>query len=403
LGIGIFGILVLFGIPLIDRIYAATSVHGFFGIVLRALVCVICLLPSTLLMGASLPAIARWIETTREGVSWLGFFYGGNIAGAVFGCLLAGFYLLRVHDMPTATYVAAAINIGVALISLGLASLTPHAKSVSEAAESRPGGAKDAWPIYAAIAISGMCALGGEVIWTRLLGLMFGATVYTFSIILAVFLVGLGLGSSVGSFLTRGSLQPRIAFGICQMLLAGAIAWTAFMLASSLPYWPIDLSLSKSPWFNFQLDLARCAWAILPAACLWGASFPLALAAVASRGQDPGRLVGGLYAANTIGAIAGATMFGMLLIPSMGTRHSQQVLIGLSRGLGAGCVGPAVSAHSRPTIAWRRQRDLAAGFPGASDRVGPEPVERAVQRLRLWTPGRDDDAGFRSPLPRLKE
>ena len=74
----------------------------------------VCLLPPTLLMGATLPAIARWVETTPQGVSWLGFFYGGNIAGAVFGCLLAGFYLLRVHDMATATYVAAGVNVAVA-------------------------------------------------------------------------------------------------------------------------------------------------------------------------------------------------------------------------------------------------------------------------------------------------
>ena len=138
-----------------------------------------------------------------------------------------------------------------------------------------------------------MSALGAEVIWTRLLSLMLGATVYTFSIILAVFLVGLGIGSSIGAFLSRGRVRPRIALGCCQMLLAAAIAWTAYMLADSLPYWPIDPWLSTSPWFNFQLDLVRCAWAIFPAACLWGASFPLAMAAVASPGQDPGRLVGG--------------------------------------------------------------------------------------------------------------
>ena len=56
-------------------------------------------------MGATLPAIARWVETTPEGVSWLGFFYGGNIGGGVVGSLLAGFYLLRVYDMAIATYV----------------------------------------------------------------------------------------------------------------------------------------------------------------------------------------------------------------------------------------------------------------------------------------------------------
>ena len=57
------------------------------------------------------------------GVSWLGFFYSGNIAGAVFGCLLAGFYLLRVYDTATATYVAVALNMTVAAIALALSAI----------------------------------------------------------------------------------------------------------------------------------------------------------------------------------------------------------------------------------------------------------------------------------------
>ena len=288
LGIGIIGIAVLFGMPYVGRLYTANVGHGFPGILLRGAVCAVCLLPPTLLMGATLPAIARWIEATPQGVSWLGFFYGGNIAGAVFGCLLAGFYLLRVHDMATATYVAAAINGAVALVGSRSgdtnARTTPGRRTNAGARPARRG----SWPVYVTIALSGLCALGAEVIWTRLLSLMLGATVYTFSIILAVFLAGLGIGSSVGSFLSRGTARPRIALGCCQMLLTAAIAWTAYMLANSLPYWPIDPSLSTSPWFNFQLDLVRCLWAILPAAFLWGASFPLALAAVASRGAGPG-------------------------------------------------------------------------------------------------------------------
>jgi spermidine synthase len=71
-------------------------------------------------------------------------------------------------------------------------------------------------------------------------------------------------------------------------------------------------------------------WAILPAACLWGASFPLALAAVAERGQDPGRMVGGVYAANTVGAIIGALGFSMIVIPWWGTQQAQRLLIGLA-------------------------------------------------------------------------
>ena len=121
-----------------------------------------------------------------------------------------------------------------------------------------------------------------------------------------------------------------MALGVCQWLLTAAIAWTAFMISESLPYWPIVPGLSPSPWYTFQLDLMRCLWAVLPPACLWGASFPLALAAVASRGQDPGRLVGGVYAANTIGAIAGALVFSLLLVPTIGTAGAERVLIGLA-------------------------------------------------------------------------
>src|SRR5213082_1264161 len=117
LGIGIIGILVLIGMPLVGGAYTAWAGTGVASVVLRGVAASICLLPPTLLMGATLPAISRWVQTTPQGVAWLGFFYGGNIAGAVFGCLLAGFYLLRVHDMAVATYVAVAIDILVAVAS----------------------------------------------------------------------------------------------------------------------------------------------------------------------------------------------------------------------------------------------------------------------------------------------
>src|SRR5204863_8443192 len=101
--------------------YAAIGAFGFRGIVLRAGICAVCLIPPTLLMGATLPAIARWVHTTPKGISWLGFFYGGNIAGAVLGSVLAGFYLLRVYDMAVATFVAASINVSVGLAAFLIA------------------------------------------------------------------------------------------------------------------------------------------------------------------------------------------------------------------------------------------------------------------------------------------
>ena len=151
-------------------------------------------------------------------MAWLGFFYGGNTVGAVFGCLFAGFYLLPNFTMARASYVAAGINLSVAIIST-LISVISGYSAISELKNGEMDGKEvpdtgfpelDAWhngSIYVAIAMSGMTALGTEVIWTRLLSLLLGATVYTFSIILAVFLVGLGFGSSVGAMVTRTGMN----------------------------------------------------------------------------------------------------------------------------------------------------------------------------------------------------
>ena len=114
LGIGALGILVLLLMPFVGSVYTAWSGDGLNGFLLRGGVAAVCLLPPTLLMGATLPALARGVHS----VSWLGLFYGANIGGAVFGCLLAGFYLLREYDVATATYFAAGVNAAIAAIAL---------------------------------------------------------------------------------------------------------------------------------------------------------------------------------------------------------------------------------------------------------------------------------------------
>jgi len=403
-GIGLCGLLVLYGVPRLDNVYAAlyslVAVNGFAGILLRGAICAVCLLLPTLLMGASLPAMARWVESTRDGVAWLGFFYGGNIVGAVIGAVLAGFYLLRLFDMSVATWVAVAINAAVAAIGLGLAAvvryeaaspnLTGHV--VPENEDSQPlsraaslqnaeiGDAKlEAVPIflhaplpeavdvrqsavYIVIALSGFCALGAEVVWTRLLSLMLGATVYTFSIILAVFLAGLGIGSSAASTLARRLRNPRAALGVCQLLLAAATAWAAFTISTLIPSPDFDPTVPLNPLDVFRMDLLRCAWAVLPAACLWGASFPLALAALAgfsgAKSEDSGALVGKTYAANTAGAIAGALAFSMILIPAFGTQQAGRYLVLVSA---AAAIVAFARSISFATIAKVAAMAIAAG------------------------------------------
>ena len=328
LGIGAFALLLLFGMPLVGGAYASWAGGGTMGLILRGLAAAICLLPPTLLMGATLPAIARWVEATPEGVSWMGFFYGGNIAGAVVGSLLAGFYLLREFDVMTATFVGVALNVFVAVVSFAFAAKAEYtpARGVSTPAVARASGRG---VVYVAIALSGLTALGSEVVWTRLLSLLLGGTTYTFSLILAVFLTGLGIGSSGGAALARSLKRPAVALAWCQVLLCAAMGWTAYMLTQSLPFWPINPSIVSGASYQFQLDLVRCLFAMLPGSILWGASFPLALAAVASNDDDPARLVGGVYAANTFGAIAGAVGASTLMGSGFGSQHTLQVLVGI--------------------------------------------------------------------------
>ena len=355
LAIAACGLLVLVAMPAVQGAYVAIVGHGIPGLLLRGVFAALCLLPPTVLMGATLPAVARWVQTTPRGVARLGFFYGGNTIGAVFGCLLAGFYLLRVWDMRVATLVAGLINAAVAAGALALARVTPATPQPASAAD----GAGDrldaagtppaagAWAVYLTIALSGATALGAEIVWTRLLALLLGATTYTFSIVLAVFLIGIALGSAGGSAIARRTGAPRVALGVTQVLLIGAIGWTAWNLTGSLPYWPVNPTIASGPWFQFQVDLARCLWAVLPPACLWGASFPLALASVASGAEDGGRVVGRVYAANTAGAIVGALAFSLLVIVWLGTRRAECLLLALAAVAAVAALAPRFIAGSQ--------------------------------------------------------
>ena len=215
--IAALAVLVQFSMPLITQVYFAGASSGLPGMLLRGVVAAICMLPPTILMGASLPAIVRWLEASPKAVAWWGWLYGGNTAGAVVGCLMAGFWLLRDYNTLTGTLFAAAINVVVALVSLALASSTPETIPMSgpaPTAEAAPAVIAEAhtpqskWPVYVTIALSGAVALGAEVVWTRLLGYLLLATVYVFAIILAVFLTGLALGTAGGSWLLRKVNPP---------------------------------------------------------------------------------------------------------------------------------------------------------------------------------------------------
>jgi spermidine synthase len=331
-GIAVFAILVKFLLPFLSRVYWTGAEHGVPSMLARGVVAALCMLPPTILMGASLPAIVRWIKGTAEGASWWGFLYGGNTAGAVFGCLLAGFWLLRVYDMSVTTWVAAGINVAIAAISYVAAGrISAPVAAESPEAEQPSGNVESAarWPVYVCIALSGATALGAEVVWTRTLGMLLLATVYVFSIILAVFLGGLAIGSAAGSWIGR-KVRAQAALGWSQILLMLGMAWTGYMIVHFLPYWNDDVLTTQDGWHMYVLDLKRCLFAILPPTLFWGASFPLACAAAARPGEDSSRTAGGIYAANTLGGIIGALLVSLVLIPWIGTQQTERVMLVLA-------------------------------------------------------------------------
>ncbi|HEX8026875.1 MAG TPA: fused MFS/spermidine synthase [Vicinamibacterales bacterium] len=329
-GIALLGITIPLALPYIQQVYLLLASPGENAVILRAIVCVIVLTPPTMLMGATLPAIARWHSTKHDAES-VGLIYMANLAGGATGTVLAGFYLLRVHDTVIATAVAVTLNVVIAIVFWLITPKTADAQDAPVAPAPYAPHARYApyAPVLVAAALSGFTALGAEVVWTRQLSLLFGASVYTFSLILAVFLTGLGIGGFAGSKLARRAGNARSMLGLVQATLALAIAFGAWAIPNMLPLWQPTTdflpAVRSSPFMAFGFDALRCAFALLPATILWGASFPLTLAAGVA-GEFSGH-VSRVNATNTLGALAGAIAFTLIGIPILGSQGAQQALV----------------------------------------------------------------------------
>lgn len=329
-GIAASAAVVWFGLPVAADLYAASAQPGSVDYWWRGVLCVVFLLPPTMCMGATLPAAARWTEMTRQGTARLGACYGINIVGAVVGALVAGFFLLRLYDGAVATAGAVGLNLAIALVALGLARRHPRSTHALRRVdvEKQPPVFRGRRRVWIVTAFSGFCSLVAQVVWTRLLSLTLGGTVYNFSIILSVFLTGLGIGALVGAYLAKRSSQPQSALGVCQLLQVFTVVWGMDLLTQTIPFW--GDSAAATVWAQLLTDFFRTSLAVLPATVVWGASLPLALAAASGAFKDPGRSVASIYFVNTIGAVIGAVLASLVLLPQLGTSRSESLLIALS-------------------------------------------------------------------------
>lgn len=300
---------------------------GGFPTTLQWLAVSLLILIPTLAMGGTLPIATRALGPGQRAARQVAGLYAANTIGGVAGCLLAGFYLLRVHDTWVATVVAATLNLAAALGAVWMAWSGIPFRSAAVAPSPEAGLGR--FPVrldhgvLVTACLGGATALAAEVVWTRLLTLLLGGTTYTFSLILAGFLAGIGIGAAIA-----GQLRPpRSWLAWCQVALVAAVAWGAWSLGVGLPAWPVNPRLASSPWGQFEIDFVRCLVAVVPAAILWGASLPLAIGALAHGGVATPRATAAVLAANTFGAILGSLATALWLLPGAGSRATQGLLI----------------------------------------------------------------------------
>lgn len=350
--IALFGLAAFLTIPALGRTYTRWSFGHSTDLVVRATMAFVIMLPPTILMGGTLPIILRRLHQSSDRSCWVGWIYAANTFGAVCGSLAAGLYLLRCYDLRLAVVVAAIIN---CVVALSAVILNRWDNSKTPSAEPKPNASSvpnlHALPvpelkmqlqrrgqrglIYLLVGLCGATALGAEVVWTRHLGLVLGPTVYSFSIILSVYLLGTGLGSSVGALLVDRLRSPKLGLAVAQFALVAATIYAAWATIAIVPSFLRLTGNHELFTVRVTRDFIRVAITILPATFLWGLSFPLAASTLANQTDDTGLVVGKLYAANTLGGIVGAAAVSLIGI-SHGGQFVQQVLA--STCLLSGCV-----------------------------------------------------------------
>ena len=310
-------------------------------------------------MGATLPAAVRWTEVTgvTSAGRLAGLLYAANTVGAAAGAALTGFLLVPRLGLAATTAVGVAANVVVAAgaIVLGrFASFPPPPAAPKFRRASRPTRRADSLPpapVAAAIvlAASGFAALVHEVAWTRVIALVVGPTTYAFTVMVSIFIIGLGAGSGLGVWLLGRVASPAILLAWAQV--AGALgAVVAAGLVPGLQLSVATLVASSGIGLGELLirEMLTFFIVLLPLTLALGASFPFAVAAAAPEGGAATRPVTMVYVCNTLGAIAGALAAGFLLLPRLGL---QRAILGAAL---MGLVAAVVLALARP--AGRRHR-----------------------------------------------
>ena len=325
-GIGVIGLFLPTLLTGIRDSYLAQAHDPRTAFVLRSIISAGLLMPPTILMGATLPALSRWIKADDRQVSSIGQLYASNIIGAVLGAFGAAFLLLPHLEFLRTNLTAVVLNGGVAVLAWTIRGR--YQAPGMDAQSSSTGEVPDSTPVYLAYALNGAAALAFEVLWSRMLGMAFGPTVYAFAIVLGVFLLALGLGGAFGTLTIKKIKNTRRAFAILQVGIAAAVSSTGFLVPfMTFRFAGLEATASADASTFHFICLIRTAAVVFPGAFLWGMSFPFALASLGRILGDPAKPVGYLYAYNTVGSVVGSLGASFLLLPLFGSVSATAHLI----------------------------------------------------------------------------
>jgi spermidine synthase len=393
LALAALGLLATFAFGPLDAVYgrafAALADQPAALTMVRTLLIAAVLLPPTVLMGGTLPLIARQFATERDHlagtVAWL---YALNTLGAAAGCALAGFVLVPALGIWGTALVAAACNavagVGVLLARLPAPDLAGDqaietTSTRGRAAHGSPPAGENAragaWLTAAIFALLGGTSLAGEVLWSRFLTLLVHDTVYTWTITLTVVLLGIVIGSWLAGRLADRVADPALLLGA----LMGLAAVTGILMPLLPPRWWQGLGESAWP---FVLVL-------LPPAVFAGACLPAALRLVAREPALVGLDLGRLTALNTGGGILGSLLAGFVLLPGVGLHRSLLIVSG------AALLGALAALVALPGPRRARRLGVAAAvgmawlaIPLASDVRLPADYLAPRGSLLAWDEGR---------------
>lgn len=359
--------------PVVLEVAARTGGHTGPVAAVRVVAAFLILLVPTTLMGGTLPVLTAFLtrRTALFGESF-GLLYSLNTAGAVLGVLLSGFVTIGALGERATTGIAALANVAVGLTAVLVARRLGNAHP-GPAPRTTPAGSSYSSLLRRAVllgfALSGFTALAYEIIWTRQLILFLRTSVYAFSGMLAVFLIGVGAGSLLVSRFVDRWRTPLLIFAGLEVLVALVSVGNLHLYA------PLDGPAAYEHLGGARPIIAAVAL-VFPLTLLFGMIAPVAAVCYAGGCDQTGGPVGRVYAANTVGAILGALVTGFALLPVFGATHTVLGLawVNLAIGVAFLWLEPGASRRTR----------LLVAVPGAALVIltmassPTDPFERAV-------------------------